>query len=272
MKIRYILEAGAIITALVVTPCSFEKEKNEIAAITATCGQNNKIKLPQLLIINTKEQEKRIVKKIEEVDEYVYTKERVNIRTQANTESTILLTADIGTKLRRIKTNIIQGWDMILINGEKYYIANEYLTLDKPEEEAKSIEEQIKDSYISAKDLRYMSAIIFAEAGNQCDAGKQGVGIVVMNRVKSKDFYNSVYDVIYQKGQFSPVYDGNLNMALKKYDNGTIPKSCIDAAKYALRGETIIYYNDTAYDLKDYLYFSRYVKNCRLKIQDHMFK
>ena len=42
------------------------------------------------------------------------------------------------------------------------------------------------------KDLKYMAAIIYCEAGNQSYAGKMGVGCVVMNRVKSSRFPNTV--------------------------------------------------------------------------------
>lgn len=270
MRIRYILGAGVIIAALAVTPCSFAKEKSEVISATTNFGQSNEIKLPQPLIINTDEQEKD--EEIKEVNDYVYTTERVNIRTHVGIESDILLTTETGTKLERIGTNIIQGWDMILICGEKYYISNEYITLNEPAEIAKSIEDQIKDSYIDAEDLRYMSAIIFAEAGNQCQAGQQAVGIVVMERKESDLYEDTIHDVIYESGQFSPVANGSLTRALSMYDNGELSDEIIESAKYALRGNTTVCYNDTTYDLDGYLYFSRYVSGCRLQIQDHMFK
>ena len=118
-----------------------------------------------------------------------------------------------------------------------------------------------------------MSAIIFAEAGNQCEAGQQAVGIVIMERVRCENYFeDDVVSVIYEPGQFSPVRNGTLDKALARYDNGTLPESCIEAAKYALNGNTIVNYNNTEYDLQGYLFFSRYVKNCRLQIQDHQFK
>lgn len=51
-----------------------------------------------------------------------------------------------------------------------------------------------------------------------------------------------------------------------------MPEYIIDAAKYALRGNTVVNYNGETYDLDGYLYFSRYVENAKLTIQDHMFK
>jgi hypothetical protein len=141
------------------------------------------------------------------------------------------------------------------------------------EVEIEAIEEtKVEEDVINEEDLRYMASIIYAEAGNQCEAGQRAVGIVVMNRVYSDLFADTVYDVIYQKGQFSPVTDGNLNKALNLYDKGELPQSCIDAAIYALEDNTLVCYNDNYYEMNDYYFFSRYVKNARLSIQDHMFK
>lgn len=260
---------------LAAMPCSFAQEKDKSAEVVL--GQTREIVLPQSLKIDTtieqeeetKEEEKIIV---EEVHDVVYTTNRVNIRTHVGTDSEILLTAEVGTKLERVGTNVVPEWDTILINDVEYYVTNEYLTTDEPAEIAKSIEEQLEDSQISEKDLRYMSAIIYAEAGNQCQAGQQAVGIVVMERVESDVYKDTVYDVIYEPGQFSPVANGSLTKALSLYDNGELPDEIIEAAKYALRGNTTVYYNDTTYDLDGYLYFSRWVSGCRLQIQDHMFK
>ena len=122
------------------------------------------------------------------------------------------------------------------------------------------------------KDLRLLSAIIFEEAGNQCLAGQQAVGIVVLNRVKSTRFPNTVEEVLYQYGQFfNPSCLSFYNDCLAKYDNGTIPLSCIEAAIYALEGNVTVNYNNYFIDLSTILFFSRYRKDCRVQIQDHQF-
>lgn len=208
----------------------------------------------------------------EEVLDYVYTTDRVNIRTHIDVESEILLTAEVGTKLQRVGKNVITGWDWIRINDENYYISNKYITTEKPDQLAVDIEQQLEDSKISTSDLRYMSAIIWAEAGNQCEAGQQAVGIVVMNRVTSDIYKDTVYDVINEPYQFSPVKNGSFTRALSYYDSGEIPECVIDAARYALQGNTTVYYNGETYSLNGYLYFSRYVKNAKLQIQEHQFK
>lgn len=183
----------------------------------------------------------------------------------------MLLTVLPNTELYKIEIN--EEWATIVIEEKEYYIAEQYITTEKPAEIAQDILIQIEDSKIDAKELRYMSAIIFAEAGNQCEAGQQAVGIVVMERVRCENYFeDDVVSVIYEPGQFSPVRNGTLDKALARYDNGTLPESCIEAAKYTLNGNTIVNYNNTEYDLQGYLFFSCYVKNCRLQIQDHQFK
>lgn len=72
----------------------------------------------------------------------------------------------------------------------------------------------IEDASItySEDDIYWLSHIIFAESGNQPLAGQIAVGNVIMNRVNSPLFPNSIYDVIYQKNQFSPVRNGTIKL------------------------------------------------------------
>lgn len=57
-----------------------------------------------------------------------------------------------------------------------------------------------------ATDLELITALIHCESGNQSYAGQVAVGLVVMNRVNSPLFPNTVREVIYQKGQLTPGY------------------------------------------------------------------
>ena len=134
---------------------------------------------------------------------------------------------------------------------------------------AEATTEQASPQY---SDLKYLAAIVYCESGNQCMAGQQAVAIVVMNRVRSGNFPNDIYSVLYQSGQFIPASSGSLNKGLSMYDNGTLPQSCIDAANYALAGNTSVTYNDETRDISDYYFFGRYRNNCRWQIQDHQFE
>ena len=139
------------------------------------------------------------------------------------------------------------------------------------EDQAKWAYAKYLGELLQQDEIRLLSAIIWCEAGNQCEAGKQAVGIVVMNRVASDTFEDDVESVIYEKGQFRPRTDGTLNKALAMYDEGELPQECIDAALYAYNGNTTVIYNGMEIDMNPYLYFARYWKNAKLTIQDHDF-
>lgn len=68
------------------------------------------------------------------------------------------------------------------------------------------------EEFYNDDDLYWMSRIITAEAGNQPIEGQIGVGNVVMNRVESKSFANTIKGVIFQPGQFTPASSGSVYM------------------------------------------------------------
>lgn len=85
-------------------------------------------------------------------------------------------------------------------------------------------------------ELLLLAAIIECEAGNQTQEGKIAVANVVLNRVKSKQFPNTIYGVIYQKGQFTPVDLGIMTLTLAKGPDPT----CLEAAQQALNGTNYV--------------------------------
>ncbi|WP_194609429.1 cell wall hydrolase [Clostridium vitabionis] len=60
-------------------------------------------------------------------------------------------------------------------------------------------------------DLECLEHIVQAEAGGEDAEGRLLVANVIVNRVKSSEFPNDLYDVIYQKGQFQPVANGEID-------------------------------------------------------------
>lgn len=66
------------------------------------------------------------------------------------------------------------------------------------------------DSYYNSDTLYWLSRIIYSESGNQSLQGKIAVGNVVMNRVASPKFPDTIYDVLFQKNQFSPAMSGSI--------------------------------------------------------------
>lgn len=144
--------------------------------------------------------------------------------------------------------------------------------------EAKTLSTETKNTY-SESDLRYLTSIIYCEARGEGFAGQKAVGIVVMNRVESELFPNDIEGVIYQSGQFSPVYNGSLSSALSLYDSEKASGvyddtmlSCLQAAESVLEGSRMINVEEDVYYLGQYLFFSRYVKNAKFQLGNHMFR
>ena len=101
-------------------------------------------------------------------------------------------------------------------------------------EEAANVGERAE---YSDSTLKLLASIIFCEAGNQPYEGQVAVGAVVMNRVRSDAFPDTVREVIYQKGQFTPAGSGWLDrvVASQGYTD-----SALQAAKDALAGQSPI--------------------------------
>lgn len=87
-------------------------------------------------------------------------------------------------------------------------------------------------SYYDDDALYWLSHIINAESGNQSLEGKIAVGNVVMNRVNSQEFPNTIYNVLHQKNQFSPVSSGSI----KRTPND----ESVVAAKLVMEGVQVV--------------------------------
>lgn len=85
-------------------------------------------------------------------------------------------------------------------------------------------------------DLAALAAIIECEAGGESYEGKIGVANVVLNRVRSSSYPNTVMAVITQPRQFTPVSSGRFYMVLERGAAG----SCIQAAQDAMNGTNTV--------------------------------
>ncbi len=87
----------------------------------------------------------------------------------------------------------------------------ERIAREKAEQEAREqAEREAREAYVRANQ-ELMASIIYCEAGNQPYEGQVAVGAVIMNRVKSGSYPDSIEAVIYQSGQFGPAATGWLN-------------------------------------------------------------
>ena len=77
----------------------------------------------------------------------------------------------------------------------------------------------------SSSDLNLLSRLVYGEARGETYTGQVAVAAVVLNRVKSSSFPNTIAGVIYQSGAFDVVSDGQINMT----PNDTARKAAQDA-------------------------------------------
>lgn len=97
---------------------------------------------------------------------------------------------------------------------------------------AQMVNRDISDVIFASGDEDIMAAIIECEAGGESYTGKVAVGAVVMNRVRSPLFPNTVLEVIMAPKQFSPVGSGRFAIVLARGAN----ESCYQAARDAMAG------------------------------------
>ncbi len=97
-----------------------------------------------------------------------------------------------------------------------------------------------QSSSSSSSDVSLLANIISAEARGEPYTGQVAVGAVVLNRVRSSSFPNTIAGVIYQPGAFTAINDGQINKP--------VTQSSYNAARDALNGwdpsgGALYYYN-----------------------------
>jgi hypothetical protein len=122
----------------------------------------------------------------------------VNIRKEPNTNCEILATLDSNSQI--MYADFIDGWSQVIYNNQLAYIKSEYIS------ETKNIiispyRELINSFTQEEKELLYQ--ITFAEAGNQTLEGQRAVIEVILNRILSNQYPNTLVEVLSQKGQFT---------------------------------------------------------------------
>lgn len=101
---------------------------------------------------------------------------------------------------------------------------------------AKNLQEEEGETGFAQKEIEILQRIVEAEAGGEDQEGKILVANVVLNRVKSEDFPNTIAEVVFQSSngvtQFSPVANGS-------YDRIQVSEASILAVDRALQGEDL---------------------------------
>ena len=198
----------------------------------------------------------------------------VRVRKEPNVTSGVYATANSGDIFEVIeKTD--EDWYMVNYKGKDAYVSAQYveveLLIDEgetneeiKEREAREAEEKAKLSYnagafaATADETKLLAALIHCEAGGESYEGQVAVGAVVMNRVRSAAFPNSIVDVIFASGQFTPAMTGTL----QEVYNGNGCASCTQAANEAIAGNT---------NVGESKYFRRAGKHEGYVIGNHVF-
>lgn len=152
-------------------------------------------------------------------------------RTEAETELEEADSTELATDKENVENEFTENEDKtetaaLTDNGAEETAAKTHTTTfaDMPEEEKMELpgyeeateavvetEEAEEAMVLSESDYNTLLRIVQAESGG-CDiTGKILVANVILNRVDSNEFPDSIHGVVYQKSQFSPVIDGSIN-------------------------------------------------------------
>ena len=198
----------------------------------------------------------------------------VRVREAAGTDSAILGLLPKGEIVEVLETGEETGWVCVDYNGQNGYVAKEYITTDfiigagetveeiKAREDAEREAKRYKNYGAYSTDeatMLLLAALIQCEAGGEPYEGQVAVGAVVLNRVRSGAYPDSIRGVIYAPGQFTPAMTGKLDSV---YSSGKIYSSCIKAAEEALSGYS---------NVGDYTHFRRNNGREGLVIYNHVF-
>lgn len=142
------------------------------------------------------------------------------------------------------------GWLKIKYGDGEAYIKAEYATVKFEVGEAQSMEQiraaeaakeaarkkaELKKNYEAVKangnEVQLLGALIQLECGNEPYEGQLAVGAVVMNRVRSGRYPNTIADVIYAPGQF-PYASARVHQVMAS----GVKSSCLQAAQEAING------------------------------------
>lgn len=192
----------------------------------------------------------------------------LRIRSEQSVDGKVLDTVSTGAKLTvDTEAEATEGWVAVKSGSQTAYVSSDYVTvklntgvgITLAEEQAAIEAEQARAAEEAARlaeaqaaqstqavetsqgasvpaavdDVTLLAAIIQCEAGSDIYESQLAVGAVVINRVKSGAYPNSISEVIYQRGQFGPASSGKLASVLA---SGSIGGTAYQAATDAING------------------------------------
>lgn len=176
------------------------------------------------------------------------TTETLKIRAEASAESKTRDLIGLGEKADVLGEE--NGWLKIKYEDGEAYINADYATVEFEVGEAQTMEQiraaeaaaeaarkkaELKKQYeavrASGNEVQVLGALIQLEAGGESYEGQLAVGAVVMNRVRSGRYPNTIADVIYAPGQF-PAASRSVHDVMAR----GVKASCLQAAQEAISG------------------------------------
>ncbi|MBA4685558.1 MAG: SH3 domain-containing protein [Candidatus Galacturonibacter soehngenii] len=166
----------------------------------------------------------------------------LRIRSEASEEGKVLDLAENGEQLTAVNQN--GDWvEIEYTSDSNAFVASEFVSVDYvlgkaiTIEEEKAIQEEKKRKEAEARmaeiaaseDAALLAAVVRMEAGGESYEGKLAVASVVVNRVKSGRYPNSVSGVVYQSGQFPGAGNGTLAGFLSAGVGGDCKKAAVEA-------------------------------------------
>ncbi|MCM1062847.1 MAG: cell wall hydrolase [Eubacterium sp.] len=173
--------------------------------------------------------------------------ETLRVRMEPGTDAGVLGLLPKG-EIVEVLNKDNEGWVCVDYEGADGYVSTDYVVLDFQIDAGETLEEiRLREeaereakrhvnygAYTTDADTTLLlAALIQCEAGGEPYEGQVAVGAVVMNRVRSGAYPNSIHGVIYASGQFTPAQSGRVNAV---YESGNIKASCIQAAEEAISG------------------------------------
>lgn len=176
----------------------------------------------------------------------------------AKSEEAVYAEWEFGEIPQEIHTEVLSKTETAAEEAKDAYLKKQEEERKAAEEAKRRAEEEAAREAAAQAEKELLAALIFCEAGNQPYEGQVAVGAVVLNRVKSESYPNTISEVIYQSGQFTPAMTGWLDSVLA---SGGYTDSAVQAAEDALAGSNPV---------NDCLYFS--TGGGGYQIGDHFFR
>lgn len=196
----------------------------------------------------------------------------LRVRKDASQEAGVYKLVKNGEVLTAVEE--LDGWVAVQVDSDTVgYVSAEFVSVEFDTEHGKTTkeiadEERAKELArlsknrgavpTSVSDVTLLAALIQAEAGNQPYEGKLAVGAVVMNRVRSGGYPNTIIGVITAPGQFPPATNGTVAAIVARGPSA----SCMQAAQAAVDGQTTV---------GGALHFGRVGKAAGVVIGSHVF-